>query len=135
MYVNLTYNWSNVIDIAVDNNAWLSVRDTSNQCNPDYPTTVVRFHEDLVTTCVLQWVYTSVKVNDLLGYAPYRRVPLAEILNDCDGVRRRAFDVLTPSPQLNYVGIFGDSNPLNISEWVQVINDTSPGSDGDQVMN
>lgn len=61
------------------------------------------------------------------------RIPLTEILEDCEGVRNRAFQILTPSPQLNYIGIFGNSNPLNLSEWVQLINDTSPPS-SDQVM-
>ena len=55
------------------------------------------------------------------------------MLEDCNGVRRRAFEVLTPSPQLKYIGRFGDSDPRSISEWVQLINDTSPGKSDDNV--
>jgi hypothetical protein len=54
------------------------------------------------------------------------RVPLIEIWEDCEDARSRAIEILTPSPQLTYIGIFGDSNPLNISEWIQLINSTAP---------
>lgn len=54
-------------------------------------------------------------------------------MEDCERVRSRAFEILTPSPQLNYIGIYGNSNPLNISEWIQLINITSANI-VDQVM-
>lgn len=62
------------------------------------------------------------------------RVSLADILEDCDGFKMRAFEILTPSPQVNYIGMFGDSNPLNVSQWIQLINDTSPEGFADQVL-
>lgn len=61
------------------------------------------------------------------------RLPITEI-RDCEGARSRARKILTPSPQLNYIAIFGDSNPLNISEWVPLINTTAPTNFYDQVM-
>ncbi len=55
LFENLTYLiLSGVIDISIDNDAWLSVRGSSHQCTVDSPSIVVRFCEDLVTSCVLQ---------------------------------------------------------------------------------
>lgn len=53
---------------------------------------------------------------------------MTDLIEDCDSVKSRAYGILTPSPNHNYVGIFGDSNPLNLSEWVQLINTTVPSS-------
>ena len=67
-----------------------------------------------------------------IGFTFYR-LPLIEIWEDCEGAQSRAIEILTPSPQLTYIGMFGDSNPLNISEWIQLINSTAPTSITDKV--
>ncbi len=35
-----------------------------------------------------------------------------------------AYSVLTSDYPFNFVGKFGNSDPLNISQWVQIINST-----------
>ena len=43
---------------------------------------------------------------------------------DCAGVRQRAFSVLVSDNSIDHVGRFGDSDPSNISHWVQILNET-----------
>lgn len=58
----------------------------------------------------------------------YRLSP-ADVIGDCLGVRRRAYAVFNSDVILNYVGMYGNSDPANISQWLRIINESVDAND------
>ena len=65
-------------------------------------------------------------------YSPFSciyRISASDLLTDCSGVRRRAYASFSSDSIFNYVGKYGNSDPLNVSQWLRIVNTTSEGSD------
>ena len=47
-----------------------------------------------------------------------------DLVDNCSAIQQRSFSSLTPDTVLDHIGIFGNSDPLVLSQWLEVINET-----------
>ena len=56
-------------------------------------------------------------------------ISLQSLLDDCQGVRDTALALLVPNPSHTHVGKYGNSDPLQGSQWVPLIDADTAQSD------
>jgi hypothetical protein len=59
----------------------------------------------------------------------FNRTSLDELVADCPGVRSRAYSAFSLDIFLDHVGKLGNSNPMNVSQWLRIMNRTAESGD------